>query len=222
VRANKSHAMLFQSARQQREAELREARRRVILQGARKVFSEAGLDGATIRAIAAAAGCTTGAIYPLFASKEEVYGALLAGSLDQLQQAVAAQCTPQRPAADRLCAGALAFLAYYRDRPDEVTLGLYLWNGVAPRGLSRDLDRALNRRLIDTIRHLEGAIAEMGHSSGLAARHEAAALFAFLIGAIVVHQTRRLGTLKSNLDQITGLHLDALVARLETVGRNDR
>ena len=46
-------------------------RRRLIVEAARRVFEAAGLEGASIRAIAQAAGCTTVSIYPLFRSKEE-------------------------------------------------------------------------------------------------------------------------------------------------------
>ena len=52
-------------------------RRRVIVDAARRVFETTGLEGASIRAIAQMAGCTTGAIYPLFRSKEEVFAVVL-------------------------------------------------------------------------------------------------------------------------------------------------
>src|SRR6202051_4457151 len=68
---------------------LRDARRQVIIDAARRVFERVGLDGASIRLIAAEAGCTTGAIYPWFAGKEEVYAAILAESLDHLTTYIA-------------------------------------------------------------------------------------------------------------------------------------
>jgi TetR/AcrR family transcriptional regulator len=212
----------YTAAQEDREAQLRGTRRRVILQAAQRVFARDGLRGATMRAIASAAGCTTGAIYPLFSSKEDVYAALLAHSLSRLHEAVARHCKPSVLARHRLRRGALAFLGYYQDRPDEVTLGLYLWNGVQPLGLSRDRDAELNRQLGDTIRLLENAIKEAGCLQPAAARLEAAALFAFLIGALVAHQTHRLRIMKSSIDQIAELHLRALVKRLAETGNHDR
>src|SRR5260370_20860024 len=63
---------------------LRDARRQLIIDAARRVFERVGFDGASIRLMAAEAGCTTGAIYPWFAGKEEVYAAILADSLGHL------------------------------------------------------------------------------------------------------------------------------------------
>lgn len=204
----------FDAARGGREAALRETRRRLILDGAREVFTRDGLEGATMRAIAASAGCTTGAIYPLFSSKEVIYAELLAESLSRLNErvheAIAGVTTPRKA----LQTGALAFFAYYRDRADEVALGLYLWHGVQARGLSRELDAALNQRLADTLDVLRDALQRLSGCTEVAARNEAAALFAFLIGALIVHQTGRLRTLGSDLESIATLHVEALTTRL--------
>ena len=61
----------------------------MVTDAARRVFERVGLDDASIRLIAEEAGCTTGAIYPWFASKEEVYAAILAESLDHLTTYIA-------------------------------------------------------------------------------------------------------------------------------------
>jgi hypothetical protein len=140
---------------------------------------------------------------------------LLAESLQRLFDHVRAAAEGQQESAARLRAGALAFVEYYRTRADEVTLGLYLWHGVRPRGLSRDLDSELNRRLGDTLALLQTAIGSLGQQKPVTARHEVAALFAFLIGALVVNQTGRLKTLGSTLGGIVELHIEALIARLQ-------
>jgi TetR/AcrR family transcriptional regulator len=212
----------FALARGGRETALRQTRSRLILEGAWKVFARDGLDGATMRAIALEAGCTTGAIYPLFPSKEAIYAALLAESLQRLFHHVSAAVEGQQESAPRLRAGALAFVDYYRARADEVTLGLYLWHGVRPQGLSRDLDSELNRRLGDTLALLQNNIGELAKQKPGTARHEVAALFAFLIGALVVNQTGRLKTLGSTLDGIVELHIEALADRLQTTAPRNR
>ena len=56
-------------------------RREIILAAARRVFADQGLEGASLRAIAKAAGYTHGALYFYYASKEAIYADLLAGSL---------------------------------------------------------------------------------------------------------------------------------------------
>ena len=65
------------------------AKRELLLRAARDEFAEQGLEGATMRGIAVRAGCTTGAIYPLFDSKEAIYAELLKQSLAALDGYVA-------------------------------------------------------------------------------------------------------------------------------------
>ncbi|MBN8959273.1 MAG: TetR family transcriptional regulator [Rhizobiales bacterium] len=212
--ASEPSAAAFGQARDERQSALRQARRRLILDAAQQVFVKDGLEGATVRAIAAAAGCTTGALYPLFESKEAIYAALLYESLSRLHVAVSDAVASGRTPQAALRAGALAFLDYYRERPDEVALGLYLWGSVRPRGLSPALDAGLNQRLADTLGLLEDTIRQTSRRGAATARTETAALFAFLIGAVVTHQTGRLRVLSRDLDGIARSHLDALIDRL--------
>jgi len=67
--------------RQQRQQVLSDARRALLLDAARAVFAEQGLEGASVRVIAKRAGYTAGAIYSYFPSKEAIYAELLRESL---------------------------------------------------------------------------------------------------------------------------------------------
>jgi AcrR family transcriptional regulator len=60
------------------------ARRKLILDAASELFAEHGYDGASMRAIATAAGVTTPVLYDHFESKGELYTALLQGHADAL------------------------------------------------------------------------------------------------------------------------------------------
>ena len=77
-------------ARSVRKQAVTGVRRSLVLDAARSAFIELGLEGASLREIAKRAGYTPGAIYSYFASKEEVYGALLAESLERLNERVSA------------------------------------------------------------------------------------------------------------------------------------
>lgn len=66
-----------------------DVRRALVLDAARAVFEKLGIEGASIREIARAAGYTPGAIYFYYDSKEAIYGALLAESLERLNDKVA-------------------------------------------------------------------------------------------------------------------------------------
>ncbi|MCP5264973.1 MAG: TetR family transcriptional regulator [Burkholderiaceae bacterium] len=59
-------------------------RRREILEAAREVFLEAGLEHAAIKAIAARAGCVEGTLYTYFESKRAIFDAVLADFYDRL------------------------------------------------------------------------------------------------------------------------------------------
>jgi len=76
------------SPRELRNQALADVRRQLVLDAARAAFLELGMEKASIREIAHRAGYTPGAIYSYFSSKEEVYGALLAESLDRLNASV--------------------------------------------------------------------------------------------------------------------------------------
>jgi len=125
-------------------------RRAAIIAAAAAVFGEHGLDGASMRMIAQRAGCTTGAIYPLFASKEDLYAELLNTSLAQLYTHVASAAARRSkgPAHER---AALAFLDYYLARPNEVNLGLFAFQGLKARGVGKQHDRDLNQALARTL-----------------------------------------------------------------------
>ena len=71
-----------------RNQALTDVRRQSVLDAARSAFFELGMEKASMREIAQRAGYTVGAIYSYFASKEEVYGALLAESLERLNARV--------------------------------------------------------------------------------------------------------------------------------------
>ena len=160
-----------------------------------------------MRAIASAAGCTTGAIYPLFPSKEAIYAALLEDSLTGLSDDVRSAVDDADHPAQRLRAGATAFLGYYRDRPQEVTLGLYLWRGIGRHGLTRDLDEALNARLDDTLNIFASAIADARRCPAAMARAEVAAL-------LVLHHAGRIEVLGADFETVAGIQIDGAVTRL--------
>ncbi|MBM3573855.1 MAG: TetR family transcriptional regulator, partial [Alphaproteobacteria bacterium] len=86
-------------------------RRADILTAAEAVFARDGLAGATVRAIAGAAGYTAGALYFYYPSKEAIYAELLAQSLDRLRTAIGDAIDGAADPEARLRAGIRGFLA---------------------------------------------------------------------------------------------------------------
>src|SRR3989440_12833109 len=105
-----------------RQKAVSELKRGLIMDAARQVFEAEGLDGASLRAIAASAGYTPAALYFHFESKEAIYAEVLRASLMNLGQAVSRAVSRARTPADRLRAAAMAFFRYYADNPRDLDL----------------------------------------------------------------------------------------------------
>lgn len=175
-------------ARRRRATALHDLRQSLLIDAAKRIFSAVGLDGATMRAIAAEAGCTTGAIYPYFNGKEELYGAVLSESLSALKNAVV-DALEGTAGAQRPQAGMQAFFGYYRRHPDELSLGLYLFGGMQTAGLNPKLNRALNKQLREVFDLLEQAFADNGAADP---GSRTASGIAQMTGLLILEQTGRL------------------------------
>jgi AcrR family transcriptional regulator len=155
------------------------------------VFEKLGIEGASIREIARAAGYTPGAIYFYYDSKEAIYGALLAESLERLNDRVAQAGTGAMDPAAQLEAKASAWFDFYADNPRELDLGFYLVHGMRPRGLNATLNEQLNGRLHDALQPCEAAMHSLG-LTGEAALRETTALFAHGVGLLLLKHTGRI------------------------------
>jgi len=187
-----------------------------VLEAARASFLELGLEGASLREIARRAGYTPGAIYSYFASKEEVYAALLGESLERLNAAVrgAAATAP----ADALREGARAFFLFYRDHPRDLDLGFYLFRGVQPRGLTPALDESLNARLRDALEPTHRALLSLGLDAA-AAQAETTALFAQAVGVLLLTHTGRIRMFRQDPLALFERYVEALMARVAPASR---
>ena len=205
------------SPRDLRQQALANAKRKHILSAATAVFIEFGLEAVSMREIAKRAGYTAGAIYSYFANKEEIYGALLAESLERLNAFVgeAAQRVLSEPSTtfDELRHSAFAFYQFYRDNPRDLDLGFYLFQGLKPRGLGNEWDQALNMRLRDAMRPQEIALNKLG-CNAKEADTELTAMFAHIVGVLLLNHTGRIRMFGKGADELMAHYLDHLVLRL--------
>jgi AcrR family transcriptional regulator len=183
--------MITESRTGRREA-VRTLKRGLILDAARKVFEAEGLDGASLRAIAAAAGYTPAALYFHFESKEAIYAEVLRDSLASLQGAVARAATRARTPADQLRAAAMAFFRFYSDNPRDLDLGFYLFRGgMKPHGLGKERDETLNTALDAAMQPMAAAAEALGVRRGHA-RLMMADIFAHAAGLLLLAHTGRI------------------------------
>lgn len=197
-----------------RRGAVRDFKRAAILAAAQDIFARLGLEGATIRAIAQAAGYTAGAVYSYYPTKEAIYADILAQSLVTLRRAVDEAARAEGDDESRLRGTIRAFFDYYRDRPQELELGFYLFQGLHPRGLSRDFDRALNSKLIAVLMRVRGAVMRFGRMRPLAAHRETVAAMCHICGVLLMAQTGRLKTLDSDAAMLIEHYIEGLIARI--------
>ncbi len=188
-------------------------KRDLIREAAKRVFLERGLSAASVREIALRAGYTTGAIYFHYASKEEIYADMLSASLSSLHEAVltAAQAKPNAP--DSLTAAYRAFIAFYSAHPRDLSLGLYLFEGAGPRGLTAKLNRDLNERFLGVMQIFEGCLAAAG-ASRRESKVETVVLFNEMAGLLIAANTGRLGVFGVDAGTMLDRHVRWLQKRV--------
>jgi AcrR family transcriptional regulator len=209
-----------------RQRSVRDLKRGLILDAARAVFEAEGLDGASLRAIAVAAGYTPAALYFHFDSKEAIYAEVLRESLVKLGQAVDRAVSRSKRPAERLRAAAMAFFRYYDENPRDLDLGFYLFRGgMKPRGLGKERDMMLNQSL-------EAALHPMFEAArGLGASSEEAKLlmvdtFAHATGLLLLAHTGRIrmfGVSASNrMERFIESESSALINEKQPIARKVR
>jgi AcrR family transcriptional regulator len=190
-------------------------RRQLIVDAARHVFQQSGLEGASIRAIAQAAGCTTGAIYPHFRSKEEIYAVVLGDSLSALRREIEQAMHDKGAPAKALRRGTSAIYKYYDARPAELALALVLFNGDRPKRLGRGLDQGLKDQLDGLLALLAEQVRKTSHRPFLPmVRIEAMALFTYLTGLLVLKHSGRIDVLENKTSILLAHYIKSMIARL--------
>jgi AcrR family transcriptional regulator len=197
-----------------RQKAVSELKRGLILDAARKVFEADGLDGASLRAIASAAGYTPAALYFHFTSKEEIYAEVLRDSLTNLRQTVDRAVLRAKAPADRLRAATMAFFQYYAENPRDLDLGFYLFRGgMKPKGLGKDRDELLNAALEAALHPISDAAESLG-----VGREEARMLvvdtFAHAAGLLLLAHTGRIRMFGASAPNRMARYVESNIAAL--------
>lgn len=202
------------SGGQGRRRQADEAKRGLILACARRVFEADGLDGASLRAIAAASGYTPAALYFHFESKEAIYAELLRASLAELGRAVDRAVARTAEPAARLRAAALAFFRFYDANPRDLDLGFYLLRGgMKPHGLGRARDEMLNAALADALQPISQAAAALG-ARPEESRMLVVDVFAHAAGLLLMAHTGRIRMFNASAPRLMERFVDGAIERL--------
>ena len=204
----------MQRQRAERRQAVSDHKRGLILEAARAVFEAEGLEGASLRAIAARAGYTPAALYFHFESKEAIYAEVLQASIGALGEAVGAAVARAGDPADRLHAAAMAFFDFYVDNPRDLDLGFYLFRGgMKPAGLGRERDERLNAALAAALRPIADAAAALGASTDAANRLMVDA-FAHAAGLLLLLHTGRIRMFGASAPELMEAYVRDRIDRL--------
>ncbi len=196
----------------ERKQAVNKMKRELILKAGRSVFEASGLEGASLRAIAKAAGYTPAALYFHFTNKEEIYAALLEQSLINLQDSVDEAVIGVTDAKQRLRAVTLAFFHFYLHSPKDLELGFYLsQGGMTPKGVGQEYNSKLNDRLVGALSPIALAAQELGASQS-EARQQMAAIFAHATGVLLLAHTGRIRLFELSADAMMDQYLDELLS----------
>ena len=183
-----------------------DARRREIVEATVRVVARVGLEGATMRAVAAEGGFANGAIKPYFASKAELLGATYQHvydlTNDRVEAAADSGATP-REALERFCCEVLPLDA---ERVAEARVAVAFWGAAEAAPESR----ALHARFMDGWRdRLATLLAELvpGRDHGEAVE----ALLNFLLGAQITAALEPARSTAASFEAQLRRHLDALL-----------
>jgi AcrR family transcriptional regulator len=197
-----------------RQKAVSDLKRELILDAARRVFEADGLEGASLRSIAAGAGYTPAALYFHFESKEAIYAEVLRSSLANLQQTVNRSIVRAKAPADRLRAAAMAFFGYYADNPGDLDLGFYLFRGgMKPQGLGKERDDILNAALESALQPIADAALALG-AQRAEARSLMADIFAHAAGLLLLAHTGRIRMFGASAPLLMERFIEAKAAAL--------
>lgn len=197
-----------------RRLALQDFKRTSILEAAKRIFTVEGLEGASIRTIAKEAGYTPGAIYAYFSSKEEIYASILRDSGADLQALIEAQTNEDPTCALRL--KAMEMYRFYKSRPRDLELGLYLARGAGPKGILPEFNRELNDRLVEILGLLGNEMVRIcpGLSPAML-KQLVASLYAAIIGIVLLTETKRLKTLGAEPDEMMESQIEFQINKLK-------
>lgn len=194
---------------------VKDLKRALILDAARKIFEADGLDGASLRAIAAEAGYTPAALYFHFESKEAIYAEVLQDSLARLKDEVLRATARARKPDELFRSAAMAFFNFYADNPRDLDLGFYLFRGgMKPKGLGSARDRLLNAGLAAALQPMADAAAAMGASKE-EARLMMVDAFAHAAGLLLLAHTGRIRMFGASAPQLMTRYVDERLAHLK-------
>ena len=154
----------------ERKKREKKARKDAILEAAKGVFFEKGLQGTTMDQIAEAAELSKGSLYLYFPGKEELYVSILLEGLDILYQKFSDANTGREDWEQKLRNIALAFYSFYREQKHYFNILFFLQHGELSSHISEELYQKCFDRGLSCLNFLSEAIQEGIHKGEIKAQ----------------------------------------------------
>jgi len=193
--------------------------RQKILDAATEIFKRDGIEKASMRKIAQEAGYTTGAIYALFAGKEDLYATLLADSLDRLHTALAMASAHESDNVEALITVTRTFYEYYANNPFEANMGIYLYGMGQVRSMGRERDTVLNEKLLQSLNIFSTCLFRLipdgfnDEESQQWVTNERDLIFTTLLGIATLRQSGRAKSINTTPDTVFDYFVTTLYAK---------
>ncbi|MEP3247614.1 MAG: TetR/AcrR family transcriptional regulator [Sneathiella sp.] len=200
-----------------RKKEVAAYKRQKILTAAAALFRTNGLEGTTMRAIAKAAGYSTGAPYAYYQSKEEIYADLLNSSLVNLTRAIKTASASASGHSDQIRQTFSAYFNYYHSHAEELQLGLYLFSSgeVKKRGFSDETNNQLNSRLLGLMGFMANSLHQLDGVNAVRAQAETLDAITYFTGTLLLSSTGRLDIMGADVQEMIDRYISQMLKRLE-------
>jgi len=204
--------------KERRERE-REERKRQILDAARSLLFEQGLQATSVNKIATNAELGVGTIYSYFASKEEIFAALQEEGIELLHDKIKKKLEGVKPARDRLKTIARVYLDFSRENKDYFDIINYFLSSpgvLFSENLKGQIDQRGNRVISLLVSAVEAGIASRDFRE-VDARKFAMMFWAALHGLILFKKLKTTMLRGEDYHALVGYSVDYLVNSLKRV-----
>ena len=197
-------------AKIRRQQLVQSTRQGVVLEAARAVMDQVGLDKASVREIASKAGYTPGALYSFFPSKQALLTALLEAVLAELGASVA-QIRPGKASTDQgLLPRVDAWIGHFVRHPRDWELLVHFLHPPGQRRLAPELASRVHTQLRQSLEPVARAMRELGlDEARLDAEMET--LLAMAIGLLLAQDNTRLQPPEQSPQALLRAHLVRLL-----------
>lgn len=197
-------------SRRRRKQAGRDFRRTAIVQAAKRLVLDKGVTSLTVRAIAAEAGYTPGAVYSYFDGMHMLTAELLAQELADLARQIRDGAGESPQVRGQLAAVSARIVERFGRKDDPLTrfLGVLLAEqGPLP---DSDMGRVLTGRILQLLLALSKPVAGVSGADKRALNHETILLAAVIVGLGLIERTGRLELMDTSAEQLLDQYLERL------------